>query len=341
MKLALVEVYEVASFYAHFDIVMDGETPPPPLTVRVCDSLTCELHGRAEAAERAAGEARRRACAWCARPAWAAATTRRWPRSATRFTSTPRSRASPSAVAGGRDASAHPRPIGISTPIARTAATSCWRPVSPASDEPRRDPEGARGFAACAASAAPAFRPGANGASCCAEPKPRLMAVNADEGEPGTFKDRYYLETDPHRFLEGMLIGAWVVEAADIYIYLRDEYPQCREILLKEIAKLEGAGPSQARAHPPAPRRRRLYLRRGIGDAGEHRGQARPAAPQAALSRPGRAVRPPDADQQRRDAVLGARHRREGRRHGSRARAATAARGRAASRSPAASRIPA
>ena len=77
MKLALVEVYEVASFYAHFDIVMDGETPPPPLTVRVCDSLTCELMGARSSAEGAAGEARRRACAWCARPAWAAATTRR------------------------------------------------------------------------------------------------------------------------------------------------------------------------------------------------------------------------------------------------------------------------
>ena len=64
-----------------------------------------------------------------------------------------------------------------------------------------------------------------------AEPGPRFMAVNADEGEPGTFKDRIYLETDPHRFLEGMLIGAWAVEAEAVYIYLRDEYPQCREIL--------------------------------------------------------------------------------------------------------------
>src|SRR5207247_1822965 len=63
------------------------------------------------------------------------------------------------------------------------------------------------------------------------EPGPRLLAVNADEGEPGTFKDRHYLETDPHRFLEGMLIAAWVVEAEESYIYLRDEYPEARAIL--------------------------------------------------------------------------------------------------------------
>jgi formate dehydrogenase len=88
------------------------------------------------------------------------------------------------------------------------------------------------------------------------EPAPRLLAVNADEGEPGTFKDRYYLETDPHRFLEGMLVAAWVVEAADTYIYLRDEYPQCRVILEAEIAALERAG--------LAPHTR-IHLRRGAG----------------------------------------------------------------------------
>ena len=89
-----------------------------------------------------------------------------------------------------------------------------------------------------------------------AETGPRLMAVNADEGEPGTFKDRWFLEQDPHRFLEGMLIGAWAVEAQDIYIYLRDEYPEIREILLKEIPKLEAAGSS---------RPGRIHLRRGAG----------------------------------------------------------------------------
>ncbi len=84
------------------------------------------------------------------------------------------------------------------------------------------------------------------------EKGPRLMAVNADEGEPGTFKDRHYLNTDPHRFLEGMLIGAEIVDATDIYIYLRDEYPVARAIMRRELPKL-----------PPSPRR--IHLRRGAG----------------------------------------------------------------------------
>jgi len=89
-----------------------------------------------------------------------------------------------------------------------------------------------------------------------AEPAPRLMAVNADEGEPGTFKDRYYLERDPHRFIEGMLIAAWVVEAAEAYIYLRDEYPEIRLMLVEELAKVEAAGLTKCT---------RLELRRGAG----------------------------------------------------------------------------
>jgi NADH:ubiquinone oxidoreductase subunit F (NADH-binding) len=89
-----------------------------------------------------------------------------------------------------------------------------------------------------------------------AEPAPRLMAVNADEGEPGTFKDRYYLERDPHRFIEGMLIAAWVVEAPDIYLYIRDEYPEVRLMLEREIAKAVASGLSP---------RARIHLRRGAG----------------------------------------------------------------------------
>jgi formate dehydrogenase beta subunit len=89
-----------------------------------------------------------------------------------------------------------------------------------------------------------------------AEPAPRLMAVNADEGEPGTFKDRYYLGLDPHRFIEGMLIGAWVVEAADVYLYIRDEYPELRLMLAEELAKVAAAGLA-----PYAT----VHLRRGAG----------------------------------------------------------------------------
>jgi formate dehydrogenase beta subunit len=88
------------------------------------------------------------------------------------------------------------------------------------------------------------------------EPKPRYLAVNADEGEPGTFKDRYYLERDPHRFLEGVLIAAWSLEAEAAYIYLRDEYPGVRDLLLAEIPKIEAAGLTEPGY---------LRLRRGAG----------------------------------------------------------------------------
>ena len=89
-----------------------------------------------------------------------------------------------------------------------------------------------------------------------AEPAPRMFAVNADEGEPGTFKDRFYLERDPHRFLEGMLIAAWVVEAAETYLYIRDEYPELRLMLAEEIAQAEQAGLSP---------HTKIHLRRGAG----------------------------------------------------------------------------
>ena len=142
------------------------------------------------------------------------------------------------------------------------------------------------------------------------EAGPRLMAVNIDEGEPGTFKDRVYLETDPHRFLEGMLIAAWAVGIEDIYIYLRDEYHACRTLLQQELR--HAAWPTRRcdghAAHPPAPRRRRLHLRRGVGDDRVHRRQARHAAAAPALRGPGRPVRPAHAGAQLRDPVLGARH---------------------------------
>src|SRR5439155_323469 len=140
MKLALTEVYEVATFYAHFDVVKEDETPPPPVTVRVCDSLSCAMAG-AEHLLRTL-----------------------------------------------------PIRLGPDVPVVR------------------------------------------------AEPAARWFAVDADEGEPGTFQHRYYLERDPHRFIQGMLIAAWVVEAAEIYIYSRDEYPDVRLMLGQEIAKVEAAG---------------------------------------------------------------------------------------------------
>ena len=140
------------------------------------------------------------------------------------------------------------------------------------------------------------------------QPAPRLMAVNIDEGEPGTFKDRVYLERDPHRFLEGMLIAAWAVGIERIYVYLRDEYHGCRALLEAELG--EAAARSAACALP------QIDLRRGAGAyiCGEEsamieidRRQARHAAAAPAVRRAGRPVRPADAGAQLRDAVLGAR----------------------------------
>ena len=168
-----------------------------------------------------------------------------------------------------------------------------------------------------------------------AEPAPRLFAVNADEGEPGTFKDRHYLERDPHRFIEGMLIAAWVVEAPTPTSISATNIREVRLLLARGIRQ-GGSGRAFAAYHAAsAARRRRLYLRRRIRDDRIDRGQARVAAPPPALRRAGRAVRPADVGAERRDALLGARHRREGRRLVHRRMAGASARGSAASRSPA------
>ena len=138
-----------------------------------------------------------------------------------------------------------------------------------------------------------------------AEAGPRYLAVNADEGEPGTFKDRYYLERTPHLFLEGMLIAAWAIEAETCFIYLRDEYPAVREILTREIRALEEAG-------IVAPGY--IDLRRGAGAyiCGEEsamiesiegkRGLPRHRPP---LRGAGRDLRATDTREQRRNALLG------------------------------------
>ncbi|MFL5209302.1 MAG: NADH-ubiquinone oxidoreductase-F iron-sulfur binding region domain-containing protein [Microvirga sp.] len=253
MRLALVEVYEVASFYAHFDIVMDGEPAPPPVTVRVCDSLTCAMMG----AERLLAELKgslepnvrvvRAPCMGGCHNAPVVA-----------IGHALHEHASVESVTKAVSASeTHPHVPGY-VDFDRYRAEGGYKLLADCLDG-KRPVEGIiktledsnlRGLGGAG------FPTGRKWRFVRAEPAPRLMAVNADEGEPGTFKDRHYLETDPHRFLEGMLIGAWAVEASDVYIYLRDEYPQCREILLREIAQLEAAGLSRGT---------KLHLRRGAG----------------------------------------------------------------------------
>jgi formate dehydrogenase len=253
MRLALVEVYEVASFYAHFDIVMDGEPAPPPVTVRVCDSLTCALMG----AERLLAELKgslepsvrvvRAPCMGGCHNAPVAAIGHALHEHATVESVT-------KAVSAGET---HPHIPGY-VDFDRCRAEGGYKLLTDCL-------EGRRGVEDVIKTLEDSNLRGLGGAGfptgrkwrfVRAEPGPRLMAVNADEGEPGTFKDRHYLETDPHRFLEGMLIGAWAVEASEVYIYLRDEYPQCREILEREIAQLEAAGLSRGTT---------IHLRRGAG----------------------------------------------------------------------------
>jgi len=252
MRLALVEVYEVASFYAHFDIVMDGEAAPP-LTVRVCDSLSCELAG----APALLGELRARLgdrvrvvrapCMGGCHNAPVVAIGHALHEHATIDNTA-------AAVAAGHTHPEIPAYIGFDVYRAGGGYRLLEACLSGARDRESvlaaMEQSGLRGMGGAG------FPTGRKWRFVLAEPAPRLMAVNGDEGEPGTFKDRYFLETDPHRFLEGMLIAAWVVEAADTYVYLRDEYPQCREILEREIVAVEAAG----LAHGT-----KIHLRRGAG----------------------------------------------------------------------------
>ena len=253
MKLALTEVYEVATFYAHFDVVKEGETPPPAVTVRVCDSLSCALVG----AERLLDELPKKLGAnvrVLRAPCMGACD--RAPVCAVGHVQVFNADAARVAAAAAKPAHAHayPTPIAFDAYVRRggyallKACTGGSRTrddiIKAVSDA------GLRGLGGAG------FPTGRKWSLVRAEPAPRLFAVNADEGEPGTFKDRYYLEQDPHRFIEGMLIAAWVVEAADTYLYVRDEYPEVRLLLADEIAKVEKAGLS---------RHSRIHLRRGAG----------------------------------------------------------------------------
>jgi len=252
MKLAQAEVYEVATFYAHFDVVKDG-APPPAITVRVCDSLSCALAG-AERLLAALPEKLGPGVRVLRAPCMGACD--RGPVIAVGHVQVPH--ASPddvaAAVAEGRHAHAYHGGKDLAAYQAEggyALLKSCL-----AGERTRDDIIKAVSDAGLRGLGGAGFPTGRKWTLVRAEPAPRLMAVNADEGEPGTFKDRYYLERDPHRFIEGMLIAAWVVEAVEAYIYLRDEYPEIRLMLVDELAKVAAAGLTKYT---------RLELRRGAG----------------------------------------------------------------------------
>ncbi len=253
MRLAMAEVYEVATFYAHFDVIMEGETPPPPLTVRVCDSLTCECLGARAllaALPGAVGSGVRVVRAPCMGRCEQAPVAEVGHRHVSHATAD-----SILACIGERDhAPLIPPYVDFDEYLKNGGYTILKECLS--GDRNVDDVIGALEDSGLKGMGGAGFPAGRKWRFVRAEAGPRLMAVNADEGEPGTIKDRVYMEQDPHRFLEGTLIAGWAVEAATCYIYLRDEYPGIRTMLLEEIAKLDVAGLTAQTA---------LVLRRGAG----------------------------------------------------------------------------
>ena len=256
LGLAPVEVYEVASFYHHFDVLADGDPPPPGLTVRVCTSLSCELAGApalAEAIEAAVHAGVR----------------------VQRVPCVGRCDVAPLAIVGRNHVPwATVAKVMVRVDDARTEPEH--RPVWIDLDGYRAHGgyrllcdcvEGRRSLDELLATLDAAALRGLGGAGFPAGrkwrtvrsfPGPRCMAVNLDEGEPGTFKDRFWLEQDPHRFFEGLLLAAWAVGADEIYVYTRDEYPVCRRVLAEAHAELL--------ANPPSPCALPvIHFRRGAG----------------------------------------------------------------------------
>jgi formate dehydrogenase len=254
MRLAQAEVYEVATFYHHFDVLRDGEAAPAALAVRVCAGLSCEMAGAKELLARLPailGTEVRVIAAPCIG----------------------RCEQAPAALVG-----QHPVPNAtVDSVAAKVAAREVTDTVTGHVDFlAYREGGGYRLLRECVAGmhdveaviakleasglrglGGAGFPAGRKWRIVRAEPGPRLMAINLDEGEPGTFKDRVYLERDPHRFVEGALIAAWAVGVEAIYIYLRDEYHGCRAMLEAELDKL--------RADPPVQGMPQIFLRRGAG----------------------------------------------------------------------------
>jgi formate dehydrogenase len=253
LKIPMAEVYEVATFYAHFDVVAGGEPRPPKVTIRVCDSLSCMLAGaekllaEMQAANLDGVRVVRAPCIGSCDTAPAAEVGHRHVDRASV------ARLKELALGG----QVHPE-IPTYQDFDAYAKSGGYTVLRACASGERKVEEviaalsdgGLRGLGGAG------FPTGRKWSLVRAEKGPRLMAVNGDEGEPGTFKDRFYLEREPHKFLEGTLIAAWAVEAAEVFIYIRDEYPAVLKILATEIAKLEAAGLSK---------NTKLTVRRGAG----------------------------------------------------------------------------
>jgi formate dehydrogenase len=241
MKIGQAEIYEVASFYAHFDVVKEGDETPPDLTIRVCDSLSCELAG---AQELMAGLAKRYNGGREVRVLRAPCMGRCDTAPALEIGHNHIDQATPEKVRAAIEA----KDFHAHLPVYETfedytddggyQTLKALRGGAQTPDEVQQSvlDSGLRGLGGAG------FPAGRKWSFVRAASGTKYLAVNGDEGEPGTFKDRYYLEREPHVFLEGMLIAAWAVGAETCFIYMRDEYPAVLEILATEIAELEKAG---------------------------------------------------------------------------------------------------
>jgi len=240
MRLSQAEVHEVATFYAHFDVVLDNEPVPAPLTIRVCDSLSCELAGaQALLSQLKAGldpsqvRVLRAPCMGrCdTAPVLEIGHNHLDLATAEMVNQAIENQDTHVHIPDYQNLESYRQDGGYAELVALRGGSMTADAV-----QEKINSSGLRGLGGAG------FPSGKKWSFVRAEASPRYLAVNGDEGEPGTFKDRYYLERTPHLFLEGMLIAAWAVDAAKCFIYMRDEYPAVLQILRDEIAALEAAG---------------------------------------------------------------------------------------------------
>ncbi len=254
-NLPLTEIYETASFYAHFDIFKDDDVNPAEVTIRVCDSLTCEMYGCQSLQKDLTDsfkndESIRVVRAPCMGRCHQAPVVEVGKRHLTKANLSKvkeliSSNETKPIIPAYTDYQSYIKSGGYS--LLKECLDNKKKPMDLIEE---MEKSGLRGLGGAG------FPTGKKWRFVRAESQPRLMAINGDEGEPGTFKDHHYLTRDPHRFLEGMLIAAWVVEATDVYIYMRDEYPDVIKFLKKEIKILEENNLNI---------KTRIHLRRGAG----------------------------------------------------------------------------